>query len=294
MEAIVKSCNVAALLSLTLYTTWSIALFDLGHPTVVVPILNMAAMMIPVGLFYRPPPNMTLVTDFLFSCFAVVTSLMTTILTLSWWMGRFALVYPEPETVIDAPHDAARSWIYVIATVGALLGAGVALLVARTEKKAARSRRGRVFRLLRIAAWILAVREILLAAYIVTYPTPLVASVDSVSSMLIAAIVSWLVVPDLPALIAIPFLGYGVGLSLSAWVFEIRRTETFSDYLSANTMKTALEENRLINDAYNFGPSDVDYCCAMSLSYQLSTVYWLALGMALLAGVLPVPEKRTD
>lgn len=294
METIVILCNTAAVLSVFLYATWSLVLFDIGHPTVGVPILNIASMMIPVGLFYRPPPNMRPVDDFLFCCFAIVTSMMTTILTLSWWMGRFATTYPDPPTMINGPHDEARSFISILATIGAICGLGVSIFVKRNKTNTKRTRKGKVFRFLRVASWIVAVRELFLAAYMVAYPTPLVATVDSASAVIISAVVSWLVVPDIPALLAIPYFGYGVGLSVSTWVSEIRRTETFADYLSVKAMKVALEEGRLVGVGYSYSGMDVDYCCAMSLSYQLSTIYWLALGMALLVGVIPVPEKRVE
>lgn len=203
-------------------------------------------------------------------------------------MGRFNVAYPDPPSVVDASHDNARNLTATIASIAALLAAGVSASHPSTTERSNSLRKNRVCFILRIAVWILAAREMVLAALLIWTPTPLLVPADSTTAVLIFGVMTWLVAPGLDAKLLLPLLTFGLGLNIAAWVMDIRRTETIATYLNAKSYLYATDQGFSINNEFVLGPSEYEYYVRMSLAYQMSTIYWVTAGITAAAASLPI------
>lgn len=316
--------STAALITMTIHTVWSMALYGLSYQNPFVPLWNVFALLLPIGLSALIPEPLSKkgmnkrVSEVFIGIYIAFTIATIVYTTVAWWEGDFLVSFPTPSSTANWVYVATMDWYTVFTcAVSACIattpwsdqqqpppGYGVIVTTMPEEKKRTKKKKDKrmhsLINFIRVFGWVTALYEIALAFYLATWPTPVFVSVNSYNSLLIVGVMTFVYWPKWtggngelfcrvgdefywPTLFL--FVLVGLIFSTVGWVLDITQVETAATYLSATSYTDLFDNNGVsgsIRSLYRYDVgSHLNYFVSMSLSFQVTTVFWIVLGLGI-------------
>lgn len=312
LKPYVSLASFVSLSIIVINTQLGLSHFDSGKQNIFVPHLNVLALVLPFGFSVRRVTDVwktpwLLYAYPIFVCFfCALASSSIIVLTATWWLGGFKHVYPSPLEVVDGSFDASRNATSLLACFCATI-VTLAMLhktANQTYNKAngGEARPSNLVSFLFTIAWAVAIFELCLSLRMAILPSAVWSPAESCNSVLISGIMTWLSGPRKKryktpqwlgidtsqqyALVLLVYISFGLILSIIGWVMDIQQVETASTYLDARSyhdMFNGGNVSRPIRMLYVYdlpGESAISSFVSMTISYQIATIFWIVIGVA--------------